>query len=142
MTPVVLGTGLACTISLLLAGCARTAPQSAVGDEDVRVPRDVIAFRIDLETAEYISDECRSDFRVNREYQRDWTGRFEEKYGPDPAWAHFNMEEVVSPKRLQRKLFAYVERRGVLLTEPETWCAAGRAEVAENTRIGKLLVAR
>lgn len=142
MTSAVFWTGLACSLALLLVGCAKTAPDSETEDKDVKVPRDVIAFRVDLGNAEYIADECPSGFRLNREHELEWDRKFEEKYGPDPEWADVSMEEAMTPRKLQRKFIAYVQRRNVVIAEPETWCAAGKAEVAEKTRIGKLLIAR
>ena len=142
MTPVVFWTGLACSFALLLVGCAKAAPDSDTEDKDVRMPRDVIAFRLDLGNAENIVDECPRGFQLNREHERDWVGKFNVKYGPDPEWADLKMEDVMTPRNLQRKFIAYVQRRSVVIAEPETWCAAGRAEVAERTRIGKLLIAR
>lgn len=142
MTPVVFWTGLVCSFALLLVGCGKTAPDADAEDKDVKMPRDVIAFRVDLGNAENIVDECPRGFRLNREHQREWDRKFEEKYGPDPAWADLKMEDVMTPRRLQRKFIGYVQRRNVVIAEPETWCAAGTAEVAEKTRIGKLLIAR
>lgn len=142
MTPVVFWTGLACSLALLLVGCARATPGSDAEDKEVKMPRDVMAFRLDLGNAENIVDECPRGFRLNREYEREWVGKFNEKYGPDPEWAGLKMEDVMTPRKLQRKFIAYVQRRNVVIAEPETWCAAGTAEVAEKTRIGKLLIAR
>lgn len=142
MTPIVFWTGFACSLTLLLVGCARMAPDSEAEDKDVKVPRDVIAFRVNLGNAEYIVDECPRGFRLNREREREMTSKFKDKYGPNPVWADYDMEQVVTPRRLQRKFIGYVQRRDVVITEPETWCAAGRAEIAESTRIGKLLIAR
>ena len=34
----------------------------------------------------------------------------------------------------------YVSRRGIQNSKPATWCAAGKAEVAAKSRIGKLLI--
>ena len=36
----------------------------------------------------------------------------------------------------------YVSRRGIQNSKPATWCAAGKAEVAAKSRIGKLLIPR
>jgi hypothetical protein len=142
MTPVFFWTGLVCSFALLLVGCAKPAPDSETEEKDVRMPREVIAFRVDLGNAENIVDECPRGFRLNRETEREWDRKFEEKFGPEPEWADLNMEEVMTPRRLQRKFIGYVQRRDVVIAEPETWCAAGSAEVAEKTRIGKLLIAR
>lgn len=142
MTSVVFWTGLVCSFALLLVGCGKTAPDTDAEDRDVKMPRDVIAFRVDLGNAETIVDECPRGFRLNREQEREMVRKFEDKYGPDPEWADLNMEDVMTPRRLQRKFIGYVQRRNVVIAEPETWCAAGRAEVAESTRIGKLLIAR
>ncbi|MCA0274300.1 MAG: DUF5333 domain-containing protein [Proteobacteria bacterium] len=142
MTPVVFWTGLVCSFALLLVGCARPAPDADAEDKDVKMPRDVIAFQVDLGNAKNIVDECPRGFRLNREQEREWVRRFEEKYGPDPEWADLKMEDVMTPRRLQRKFIGYVQRRSVVIADPETWCAAGTAEVAEKTRIGKLLIAR
>jgi hypothetical protein len=35
---------------------------------------------------------------------------------------------------------SYVSRRGIQDSKPATWCAAGKAEVAAKSRIGKLLI--
>ncbi|HQU70174.1 MAG TPA: DUF5333 family protein [Albidovulum sp.] len=142
MTPVVFWTGLVCSFALLLVGCAKPAPDAGAEEKDVKMPRDVIAFRVDLGNAEDIVDECPRGFRLNRAYERERVREFKEKYGPDPEWADLKMEDVMTPRRLQRKFIGYVQRRNVVIAEPETWCAAGRAEVAEKTRIGKLLIAR
>ncbi len=45
-------------------------------------------------------------------------------------------------RELQKQFLDYVKRRGVVFSDKRTWCAAGRADIAEKTAIGKYLLAR
>ena len=45
--------------------------------------------------------------------------------------------EVRARMRAQRD--AYLAERGVVKSDPETYCAAGRAEIRNGSRIGALL---
>lgn len=44
--------------------------------------------------------------------------------------------------RMRAKRDAYLGEVGVVKSDPETYCAAGRAEIAKSSRIGALLRAR
>ena len=67
---------------------------------------------------------------------------FEKKYGKNPAWANTDGLKQLGDKRLQDYALDYVSRRNVVIVQPATWCAAGRADIAAGTRIGKLLIAQ
>ena len=41
--------------------------------------------------------------------------------------------------RIQRDVFAYVEKNGIIIGEPSTFCAAGEREIARKSQIGALL---
>lgn len=43
---------------------------------------------------------------------------------------------------LQDTIFGYIAKRNILITDSGSFCAAGDAEVAGHTSIGKYLVAR
>ncbi|MFK7879166.1 DUF5333 family protein [Roseobacter sp.] len=43
-------------------------------------------------------------------------------------------------RQLQKDLFAYIQKRKIVVVSPDTWCAAGRAEISEKTEIGNLLL--
>lgn len=44
--------------------------------------------------------------------------------------------------RMRAKRDAYLTKQGVVNSQPETYCAAGRAEIQKSSRIGALLKAR
>lgn len=50
---------------------------------------------------------------------------------------YVNAEEERS--RMRAKRDAYLAERGVVKSDPETYCAAGRAEIRDASRIGVLL---
>jgi hypothetical protein len=46
---------------------------------------------------------------------------------------------MLPPREVQTRALAYIAKRDIVLVLPETWCAAGRAEVAEGTQIASYL---
>lgn len=40
-----------------------------------------------------------------------------------------------------KKIYEYMDRRRIVLGREQSWCRAGRAEMAEGTRIGRYLIA-
>ncbi|HQU70173.1 MAG TPA: DUF5333 family protein [Albidovulum sp.] len=127
--------------TILVAALAAAAPAIAQ-DGTAKVPKEVVDFGIDLGLADQIAKNCRRGFRVNRPYEKAWVRTFEKKYGSSPAWMELELDQVISQREAQDVAIAYIQRRDIVVTDGKTWCAAGKAEVAEKTRIGKLLIAR
>lgn len=125
----------------LAASVAVVAP-AAAQDGTAKVPEEVVKFGVDLALAGQIAGNCRRGFRVNRPYEKAWYRAFEKKYGRNPAWSNLDQDQIISQREAQDVAIAYIQRRDIVVTDSKTWCAAGKAEVAEKTRIGKLLVAR
>lgn len=127
--------------ALTVAAWVATFSGVLAGDGAGEVPQEVLDFGMDLGLAELIVDECGRDFRVNRPYSNAWVREFEKKYGK-ADWISTDVESVAFQRRLQANILKYAERRQVVFSKPETWCTAGRAEMADKTRIGRLLIAR
>jgi len=58
--------------------------------------------------------------------------------GEIDAYVNSNVEK----SRMRGKRDAYLAKQGVVKSQPETYCAAGRAEIQSSSRIGALLKAR
>lgn len=54
--------------------------------------------------------------------------------------ARLAMDKGVDKARVQRDVFAYIEKNGIIIDEPQTYCAAGEREIARKSAIGALLV--
>ncbi|SHH83702.1 DUF5333 domain-containing protein [Cognatishimia maritima] len=48
-------------------------------------------------------------------------------------------KSAANKAKLRRRGEAYLEANGVVLDDPETYCALGRAEIAKSSQIGALL---
>lgn len=129
--------------AILVTACvpAEQAPTSPA-KPPMEIPKDVINFAFDAVTAEMIVDECPRGFRFNKAYEDAVIASFAEKYGPQPEWSDADIESTVSPLDAQNRMIDYVQRRGIVFAKPATWCAAGKTEVTDGTRIGKLLITR
>ncbi len=125
---------------LLVAGCVATEPQSA--KPAVPVPPDALQFGFDVAIVEQIVAGCPKSFRSNPSARIQGIAALEKKYGKNPAWANQRSVDAISPALAQDMVIKYITKRKVVLAQPSTWCAAGRAEVAEKTSIGKLLIPR
>ncbi len=61
-------------------------------------------------------------------------------YSDDEIKAYVDSEQEKA--RMEAKRDAYLTNQGVVNSQPETYCAAGRAEIQKSSRIGALLRAR
>ena len=125
---------------VLVAGCVATEPQNA--GPAVPIPPDVLQLGFNVATAENIARNCPQSFRFNFPARLKATAVLEKKYGSNPAWANNRSIDAISPALAQDMVIKYITKRKVVLAQPSTWCAAGRAEVAEKTDIGRLLTVR
>jgi len=135
----VLGAGL------LLAGCVPTetqVPASAPAKANVTIPPDVIAYGFNAAVAEMTVENCPREFRVNKGYEDAMIAAFDAKYGERPAWASADGLKAIPKRVLQDRFIAFIQRRDIVMGDRSTWCAAGKAEIAGKTAIGKYLIAR
>ena len=61
-------------------------------------------------------------------------------YSDDEIKAYMNADAEKS--RMRSKRDAYLKAKGVVKSQPETYCAAGRAEIKQSSQIGALLRAK
>lgn len=128
-----------------LSGCVDPATGPAatpVAEKVEKIPEEVLQYALDLGMALQIVKECRKGLTLNVAYAQGMQAAFEKKYGKNPAWANTDGLKQLGDKRLQDYALDYVSRRNVVIVQPATWCAAGRADIAAGTRIGKLLIAQ
>lgn len=62
--------------------------------------------------------------------------------GYSDAEIRAQVESDAEKKRMRAKGEAYLKSQGVVIGEPETYCAFGRAEIKKTSAIGALLKAR
>lgn len=135
----VLGAGL------FLSACVPTetqVPASAPAKATVKLPPDVLEYGLNAVVAGMTVDNCPKEFRVNKDYENAVVAAFEAKYGKRPAWAGADARKMIPQRELQDRFIDYIQRRDIVMADRSTWCAAGKAEVAGKTAIGKHLIAR
>lgn len=133
----VLGAGL------MLAGCVPTETQvPEPAKATVKIPPDVIEYGFSAVFAEMTVENCPRGFLFNKGHEDAVIAAFEAKYGERPAWASTDGLKTVPKRELQDRFIDYIQRRDIVLTDRSTWCAAGKAEIAGKTAIGKYLIAR
>jgi hypothetical protein len=136
--------GFAGAALLALVGCGASDGADAIDPaRKTRAPADVVRAAIASGTAEEISRQCSGEFRYNRDHENEVQTALATKYGANgvPGWAE-NPDGIMSELEIQDAAIAYIQRRRIVMTQAETWCAAGRLEVERQTEIGKYLVAR
>jgi hypothetical protein len=125
---------------LLVAGCVTTEPQSS--GPAAPIPPDVLQLGFDIATAEKIAEGCPQSFKFNYPARLKATSVLEKKYGSNPVWLNNRSMDAIPQDMAQDMVIKYITKRKVVLTRPSTWCPAGRAEVAEKTSIGRMLIVR
>ncbi len=133
----VLGAGL------LLSGCVPTETQEPEpAKATVKIPPDVLEYGFNAAVAGMTVDNCPKGFRINKGYEDAVIAALEAKYGKRPAWAGADARKTIPQRELQDRFIDYIQRRDIVMADRSTWCAAGKAEVAGKTAIGKHLIAR
>lgn len=130
---------------LLLGGCVQQTVPAKPAAPPAPIPEDVLMTSFEAVTAEQVAEECPRKLRYNRAYEAAVFAAIEKKYGAEgvPDWAAGEFRPTPAlERRAQAWVIDYVERRNILMSSTESWCAAGLAEIGEQTRIGKYLVAR
>ncbi|SIS51970.1 DUF5333 family protein [Phaeovulum vinaykumarii] len=129
----------------VLAGCV--APEPAAPPKPVSIPRggdvrnDIYAQAMAIATAQVLAKECR-ELRYDGRREGLVKSALANKaraQGVTAAQLH-DWKTRIDKARVQREIFAYVEKRHIVIGEPQTFCAAGRKEIALNSAIGAYLL--
>jgi hypothetical protein len=129
--------------ALLLAACVPVdAPSSPTSGGAAKFPPELIAMAFDAATAETLANQCPGGFQYDKRKERKMIDAYARTFTSMPAWAYSDPKTAVSRKEAEAWIYSYMDRRGVTINRPKTWCAAGAKEVAEKTRIGSLLIPR
>jgi enoyl-[acyl-carrier-protein] reductase (NADH) len=104
------------------------------------IPPEVYDFAFAAAVAEQISDEC-SSIKFNRSAAESQMKVLDEDL-KTKGYLESDLRYLarnIPRKRAQDDLIAYIQKSGVVIGESSTFCAAGRREIANSTRIGALL---
>ncbi len=128
---------------LLLGACVPVeGPSSSASGGSAKFPPELLDMAFDAATAETIANQCPGGFQYNERQERKMIDAYARTFSSMPAWAYSDPEDAVSRKQAEAWIIDYMKRRGVKISQPKTWCAAGAKELAEKTRIGSLLIPR
>ncbi|WP_170400326.1 DUF5333 family protein [Ruegeria arenilitoris] len=130
---------------LALSACATTTDSSAnssVSRAEFRgeLPSDVYDFAFANAIADQIASECRS-LTLNRSQINKTSKSLTEKYEAE-GYRESDFKYLarnLPRKRVQDDAIAYIQKRGIVIGEAETFCAAGRLEISNETSIGAFL---
>ena len=126
---------LTCAMMAVLAAGQAAAKPSL---RDVRVVEDGL---FAIVVADKIRSECGSIsarmLRAYAELRRLYEYARAQGYSEAEIDAYVNAD--AEQKRMDAKRDAYLTQVGVVQSDPETYCAAGRAEIDKSSRIGSLL---
>ncbi len=127
---------------LALSACATTTDSSSVSRAEFRgeLPSDVYDFAFANAMADQLASECRS-LTLDRSKVYKTSEALAEKYEAEGYRASdFKyLARNLPRKRVQDDAIAYIQKRGIVIGEPETFCAAGRLEISNETSIGAFL---
>lgn len=131
--------GLLLTFGLLAAPSADAQSKPPLRD----VP-EVENMLFSVALADAIRDHCASiDARLMRALgQLRRTRALANEMGYSDAEIRAHVESDVEKARMRKKGMAFLAQNGVSLSDPETVCTFGRAEIEKNSAIGALLRAR
>ena len=120
-----------------VAACATPRPPTTI-----EMPEDVYRASRDATIARLIAREC-GRYRLDRARMREVRESFENRMKATGVTdAQFDyMVENPPRERIQGDLFAYIERRDIVLGEGASSCAAGDAEMRASSAIASFLEA-
>lgn len=138
--------GLAFALAALSA-CVETAPAApAVPLRTVPVPESFLREAINSAIGEVIAEECPGEFRHNSQALDASVLRFVQANQNLAAYSPAEWEATVNGRDFQFKVqdaaFSYISKRKVVVTDPASWCEAGRYETANRTAVGAFLIAK
>jgi hypothetical protein len=136
----VLGAGL------LLSGCVPTETLKAEAVAKAPMPpAEIMAEATNARLAQAIAAACPFGFGYNDNHEDEVKSGLKRVYGNTdvvPDWASDASARKVHQDFDTRGLPNYMARRHIKQDDRDSWCAAGKAEIAGKTAIGKYLIAR
>ena len=132
------------TAALALCLAAACGAASASAENGLQAEADINAGLLDLAVADKIRRECGNigaRFFRAQSYVNDLKKMAEERgYSRDEIDAYINND--VEEAKMREKRNAYFEARGASNLDAASLCVLGRAEIAQGSRIGRLLKAK
>lgn len=139
----VLGAGL------LLAGCVPVEPAATqtasvgktaapVVGANTEVPDELIRAVVEYGMASTLVRQCPNGLGLHYLHKDDVNADLGRRYGGSPRWMGDFRSQI--GMQFQDYKNSYIQRRKIVATNQESWCAAGRAEIAEGTEIGRYLL--
>lgn len=132
------------TAALALCLAAACGAASASAENGLQAETDINAGLLDLAVADKIRRECGNigtRFFRAQSYVNDLKKMAEERgYSRDEIDAYINND--VEEAKMREKRNAYFEARGASNLDAASLCVLGRAEIAQGSRIGRLLKAK
>lgn len=136
-----------CVLTLLLAACvpAETAPSAASDEQTKQIvsqlkrSKELSAFYYEFTMAMFLAKECEAEVKLNEPQAEARAKELEKKYGSIENWDKMVFSFDVDEKDTKAYVGAYVRKRKVYAFDPDAWCRAARREIAEQSRLGKLL---
>jgi hypothetical protein len=129
---------------LILTLVSGLAAGSAAANTSLRNIPDIENGLFTISVADKIRRECGSIsariFKARSELQSLYNFARQRGYSEAEIDAYVN--DDAEKKRMRAKRDAYLASKGVVKSQPKTYCAAGRTEIKNSTRIGALLRAR
>ena len=129
-------------LPLALIGAMLAAPAAALEplSQEKHINDRLIAARI----ADRIRRSCPSiDGRIFYAYGE---ARKLKTYARDKGYSNAQIDAFLDSKADKQRIYAvaedYLTRKGARANDPQSFCAVGRQEIAKNTVIGSLLVAK
>lgn len=132
---------LALALALPTAGMAQS-PQSGGLQLGKSTVEKIYIVALDYNKAEMLSKNCSSQFRMKRGAKRQtgvYLQNLAQKEGVPPALVMYQFKRNVSPARVQKDMISYIQKRGIVLSERSTWCAAGSKEFRAGSRISRFM---
>lgn len=130
---------------LLLAGCVQPGPTPDEIANAPAVPDDIVTLATESRLAQAIVQNCPAGFGYSDAHEEAVKSELARKYGQGetlPEWAGEASLQHTLQEFDTLRMPEYMKRRQAVEGKASTWCAAGKAEVAEGTAIGKYLIAR
>jgi hypothetical protein len=129
--------------AIALAGCVQTiAIPGPYGAKKPFAPTKQEQYEMtQIGHANAIAKLCPTEFQINRP-PRDAILKPLVKRASDSGLRRVSSDDLLgmSPDQARAIGLAYERERGIVRSERETWCAAGRYEVARKSPVGKYLI--
>ena len=136
---------IGCALLMLLASCETTTSSDAgtsVSRAEFRdaLPEEVYDFAFTASVAELLADECpstRFDRPAATKQMKSISDGLKAKGYNQSDFRH--LSKNLPRKRVQDDLIQYIQKNGLVIGEPSTFCTVARREIASGTAVGALL---